>query len=180
MTVRGLSIEALRLLASELCRSATSELASGRPLVASALVDRAASMLERIRSQVAIQIESPILIIEDDPETREEIRDLLLEDGFLVHCFANGREALEHLHTSPEAALILLDMEMPVMDGRSFQRELRNHEHLAEIPIIVVTGTSHELTGANVLTKPLGPLELRAAIDQVVVGLLPPAAQPSD
>jgi CheY-like chemotaxis protein len=179
MTARGLSIEALHLLASELCRSATVELASGRPLAASILVDRAASMLERIRSQLGIQIESPILIIEDDTDTREEIRDLLLEDGFLVHCFANGREALEHLRSSPQAALILLDMEMPVMDGRSFQQELHNHEQLAEIPIIVVTGNAHGLTGANVLTKPLAPVELRAAIDQVVVGLLPPAAQPS-
>jgi len=57
-----------------------------------------------------------ILLAEDDPEQRSFYEQELREQGYLVLCASNGREALKRLEESP-CDLVILDIEMPVMDG---------------------------------------------------------------
>jgi signal transduction histidine kinase/DNA-binding response OmpR family regulator len=80
----------------------------------------------------------PVLVVEDDPATREVVRRALERDGWIVFEADNGRSALESLkHAAPD--LIVLDLMMPEMDGFEFVAELRRTESGRRIPVVVVT-----------------------------------------
>jgi signal transduction histidine kinase/DNA-binding response OmpR family regulator len=80
----------------------------------------------------------PVLVVEDDPATREVVRRVLERDGWIVSEADNGRRALESLLRSvPD--LIVLDLMMPEMDGFEFVAELRRSEAGRRIPVVVVT-----------------------------------------
>src|SRR4051812_46327475 len=75
-----------------------------------------------------------ILIVEDDVDIRDSLRQLLEDEGFSVLTAGNGREGLERLKSMSQPCLILLDLLMPVMDGREFLDEflrLRNENDFA-------------------------------------------------
>ncbi|HTI39615.1 MAG TPA: response regulator [Vicinamibacterales bacterium] len=80
-----------------------------------------------------------VLIIEDDPDTREMLGHFLELSGFVVETAANGREALDTLRGGDYASVILLDLMMPVMDGWEFRAAQRLDPALSAIPVIVVT-----------------------------------------
>ena len=83
-----------------------------------------------------------ILVVEDEPATREMLRRFLEAEGWMVTEAENGRAALEQLAALPVAqrpALIVLDLMMPEMDGFEFVDEIRLHEDWRSIPIVVVT-----------------------------------------
>ena len=80
----------------------------------------------------------PVLVVEDDPDTREILRRLLEKEGCQVIAAENGRVALERLAES-RPMLILLDLMMPEMDGFQFIDRVRQHENWRTIPIVVVT-----------------------------------------
>jgi CheY-like chemotaxis protein len=80
----------------------------------------------------------PVLVVEDDPDTREILRRLLEKEGCQVIAAENGRVALERLAES-QPMLILLDLMMPEMDGFQFVDRVRQHENWRTIPIVVVT-----------------------------------------
>jgi CheY-like chemotaxis protein len=97
--------------------------------------DRLASVLKKYASQTA---SARILIVEDDPDTREMLGRKLRTLGWTVSEAKNGRVALERVREhKPE--LILLDLMMPEMDGFEFAEELRQSEAWREIPIVVVS-----------------------------------------
>jgi CheY-like chemotaxis protein len=80
----------------------------------------------------------PVLVVEDDPATREVVRRALERDGWIVFEADNGRSALESLKEAvPD--LIVLDLMMPEMDGFQFVAELRRTESGRRIPVVVVT-----------------------------------------
>ncbi|HVN80198.1 MAG TPA: response regulator [Terriglobia bacterium] len=80
-----------------------------------------------------------VLLVEDDPMTREMMRRILERTGWFVREAENGRVALEQVaQQTPE--LILLDLVMPEMDGLEFLRHLRSQEVGRTIPVVVVTG----------------------------------------
>ena len=79
-----------------------------------------------------------IMVVEDDAHIREAIAEALDEEGFEVVEAANGREALDKLHHEP-AALVLLDLMMPVMDGWQFREAQLHDEKLADIPVVVLS-----------------------------------------
>jgi len=80
----------------------------------------------------------PVLVVEDDPATRDVVRRALERDGWIVFEADNGRSALESLkHAAPD--LIVLDLMMPQMDGFEFVAELRRTESGRRIPVVVVT-----------------------------------------
>jgi CheY-like chemotaxis protein len=80
----------------------------------------------------------PVLVVEDDPDTQDVLRRLLVKEGCQVIAAENGRVALERLAES-QPRLILLDLMMPEMDGFQFIDRLRQHENWRTIPIVVVT-----------------------------------------
>jgi signal transduction histidine kinase/CheY-like chemotaxis protein len=93
----------------------------------------------------------PVLVVEDDPATRDLVRRALERDGWIVSEADNGRRALESLSlTVPD--LIVLDLMMPEMDGFEFVTELRRSEAGRRIPVVVVTAkeiTAEDRTRLN-------------------------------
>jgi CheY-like chemotaxis protein len=95
-----------------------------------------------------------VLVVDDDEQTRLLFRELLRSQGFTVHTAENGRAALEWLAAQPQApACIILDLEMPVMDGWDFMDRLRDRP--AVPPVVVVSGATDPPEGAILyLSKP--------------------------
>src|SRR5688572_11356455 len=75
--------------------------------------------------------ESPVLVVEDDREQRETLCAMLDLEGFRHAEAANGREALDYLEGFPAPCLVLLDLDMPVMNGWDFRARQLADERLA-------------------------------------------------
>jgi DNA-binding response OmpR family regulator len=108
-----------------------------------------------------------ILIIEDEPDLRETLRDLLEMEGFEVATAANGREGLAVLEEAGKPCLILLDLMMPVMDGWQFLEALRNRHQPAGAAVVIVSAVADvsdvgERYGCEVLKKPVKIAQLLA------------------
>jgi CheY-like chemotaxis protein len=80
-----------------------------------------------------------ILIVEDDINVREEIGDVLAEEGHTLSVARNGVEALATLEFLPRPSLILLDIWMPVMDGLTFLRKLQEREDRSDFEVVVMS-----------------------------------------
>ena len=81
----------------------------------------------------------PVLVIDDDEGIRDAIAEVLADSAHPVATASNGREALDWLQTHQRPCLILLDLMMPVMDGRQFRAAQRADARLADIPVVVIT-----------------------------------------
>jgi two-component system response regulator PrrA len=79
----------------------------------------------------------PVLIVDDDIETLAAERELLAESGFRVVEARDGAEALRVVQEDPPA-VVVLDVQMPGMDGPSFARALRMA--LRRVPLVILTG----------------------------------------
>jgi CheY-like chemotaxis protein len=80
-----------------------------------------------------------VMIVEDDPDTREMLERFLQMEGFDVRTAANGELALRALQADSSAHVILLDLMMPVMNGWEFRQEQSRDPKLSKIPVVVVT-----------------------------------------
>src|SRR5436305_881050 len=99
-----------------------------------------------------------ILLVEDDHDVHSILSDLLGYEGFEVVEARNGQEALAALRKlGASVALILLDLMMPVMDGRTFIERLRADASLPKPPVVVLTASHWPEIPADipVLSKPL-------------------------
>ncbi|MCA1580268.1 MAG: response regulator [Acidobacteria bacterium] len=113
-----------------------------------------------------------VLVVDDDAETRNGIRDLLVEQGFSVECATDGAEALALLRGRPGVSLIFLDLTMPGMNGWEFRRAQLSDPDLASIPLVLTTG--HPEYGDSMvalrpdghLQKPIKPGELFGLLDR--------------
>ena len=114
-----------------------------------------------------------LLVVDDDRDLRESLRDLLTLQGHAVYCAANGREAIDWFkgrETYPR--LIFLDLVMPVLDGWGFLIERRQNPLLSIIPVVVMSGSPGisdraKAAGAvHVMHKPFGAPELLPVIEQ--------------
>jgi len=106
-----------------------------------------------------------LLVVEDDPDHRAVLRDMLEEEGYKVDTAVHGQDALSRLGSGPLPDLILLDMLMPVMDGWAFMSALKERPILAGIPVLVTSaGGDRVLSSAPVaagyLAKPLSRTSL--------------------
>jgi CheY-like chemotaxis protein len=111
-----------------------------------------------------------ILVVDDDRDIRDTLVELLVDHGFPALGAGNGVEALEILRTSASPpSLILLDLMMPVMDGREFrERQLENPAWTA-IPVIVISAYSdvEQQARALALDHLRKPLAMRPLMDVV-------------
>lgn len=112
-----------------------------------------------------------ILVVDDDPMITDVLARFLLREGYQVITASNGIEALEKVEQD-QPDLILLDVTMPIMDGFTVCRRLKDDEHTALIPITMLTGLDdreHRTRGIEAgaddfLTKPFEQSILRARI----------------
>lgn len=116
-----------------------------------------------------------ILIVEDDLDVRESLREALEDEGYLVAAVAHGKEALDYLRkASSLPRLILLDVMMPVMDGFEFRRQQVSEQEWCSIPVVVVTAngnaaeTCATMRAAGYLQKPLSVETLLATAERYV------------
>lgn len=104
-----------------------------------------------------------LLIIEDDPDIRDSLGELLTAEGFDVVVADNGRAALDHLERCEQLPqIILLDLMMPIMSGEQFRLAQLADERIKGIPVVIMSAarelaeTGKRLQVAAVLKKPLG------------------------
>ncbi len=94
-----------------------------------------------------------ILLIEDNEQNLYLMTFMLEKNGFEVVQARDGREGIE-LATSVKPTLILLDIQLPVMDGYAVAQELRSYPGLADVPIVAVT--SYAMAGDRELVLAAG------------------------
>jgi len=112
-----------------------------------------------------------ILVCDDDPHVREFLAEFLAREGYATVLATNGREALELVERAPPD-LVLLDVDMPGMDGFETCRRLKNDERTALIPVTMLTGGQGpsqrtrgiEAGADDFLGKPIDAATLRARI----------------
>jgi CheY-like chemotaxis protein len=124
--------------------------------------------------------EGRVLVVEDEPPTRELLRRALEQQGWQVQEAANGRLALACLaNRLPE--IVLLDLLMPEMDGFAFMRELRRRPGCRSLPVIVVTAKDlsdedrRRLSGEVSRVVQKGALSTEELVRQVHDLVRPPA-----
>jgi CheY-like chemotaxis protein len=120
-----------------------------------------------------------ILVIDDDPDTREMLAQTLKPAGYEVILAADGREGVERYRTSP-ADLVITDLYMPNQDGSETIRELRSS--FPEVAIIAMSGRpnsgamlaiAQNVAAVGILPKPFGADELIAAVARALGGQSP-------
>jgi len=89
---------------------------------------------------VATRPEAPVLVVEDEPTVRDAMISFLENDGYNAVGAGNGEEAFDLLRRGLRPCMILLDLGMPVMDGKEFRTEQVRHEPFAMIPVVVFSG----------------------------------------
>lgn len=113
-----------------------------------------------------------ILIIDDSPETLQVLTDILDYHGYRVSPFSSGKAALKSM-TAETPDLILLDIEMPVMNGYEVCSRLKSDEKTRKIPVIFISGrddTTDKIKGfktggIDYITKPFQITEVIARIE---------------
>jgi CheY-like chemotaxis protein len=114
-----------------------------------------------------------VLVVEDDPELREVLHVALASEGYQVATVGNGRDALRHLRSTADTCIIVLDLKLPVMDGRQFRAVQLHDRSLAWIPVVLLSGDgeaaqhARELGVRSLVRKPVDVDELRRALRRV-------------
>ena len=113
-----------------------------------------------------------VLVVEDNPATRDMTRRLLEREGWRVSEAENGRQALEFVE-SEVPDLILLDLMMPIMGGFQFSHELRMREDWRRIPVVALTARElteddrRELSGAVERVMQKSSLDYKALVTEM-------------
>jgi CheY-like chemotaxis protein len=96
---------------------------------------------------------SSILLVEDDEDLRGLLALALERVGYAVCSCANGLEALQWLYRGNAPAIILLDLQMPVMDGWTFIEHKKADPELTDIPVVVLSGSNNMKAVAGEVVK---------------------------
>ena len=107
-----------------------------------------------------------ILIVDEDATVRQLFRAVLALAGFDVETSADGLSALRSIDEA-RPDLVVLDLTLPRLDGRTVIRELRANRHTWSIPVVIVTGTDDEyaVRAAGILRKPCSPEQLLQVVN---------------
>jgi len=133
-----------------------------------ALLDVAAEeVVPRRKAPATSDADGPgtILVVDDDPGSLLLARRVLEKSGYAVVDASNGVEALDRLRVEPSVALVVADLNMPVLDGLELIWEMRGVPDWSHIPVIVLTGETDELLETKLieegaddyLSKPFDP-----------------------
>lgn len=117
-------------------------------------------------------MQQTVLVADDEPKIVELIANYLKADGFRVTSALNGTEALAEISTG-KPDCVLLDINMPALDGLSVAREARK---FSDVPIIFLTARTDEIDrivgfeigGDDYVSKPFSPRELIARVKAVL------------
>jgi len=129
-------------------------------------------------------VKATVLVVDDSPEIQRYLRTLLELDSYRVMAASNGYEALEILRHAQVADVVLLDVQMPGMDGMEVLQRMRNL--CPQIKVIMCSGVNDSdkicqalSLGAHAyLVKPVQHLYLSAAVERCLRNL--PATRPRE
>jgi two-component system chemotaxis response regulator CheY len=118
----------------------------------------------------------PILVVDDSPTMLMSISRILTKVGFTVETSANGQIAIDKIKGGFSPAIILTDINMPVLDGYGFIKQARQLPATRFTPIVVLTtesatqkkDTARAAGATGWLTKPAEPHELLAILKQLL------------
>jgi CheY-like chemotaxis protein len=98
-----------------------------------------------------------VLLVEDEEELREMMREALELNGYSVVTANDGREALNKLEGIERLCLVILDLLMPQMNGWEFFEQMRQRPSLVKVPVVVHSSAPIDAPAgvARVLQKPL-------------------------
>lgn len=112
-----------------------------------------------------------ILIVEDEPRNLKLIRDLLEVSGYIILEAIDGKQGVE-IAKAKEPDLILMDIQMPVMEGFEATRILKADERTRDIPIMALT--AHAMEGDEEKVKAAGcdgyvskPIDTRGFLNKI-------------
>ena len=107
-----------------------------------------------------------VLVVEDEADLREMMRDALELNGYAVITAEEGHDALTQLSRIDHPCLILIDLLMPGMNGWDLCQEIRRRPELAQVPVVVYSSVSTRAPGGatRVLQKPLSFGELLSTV----------------
>ncbi len=111
-----------------------------------------------------------ILAVDDDNFNLQIIEAILQNTSSNIHTASDGQQALDFLEANTDVDIVLLDLQMPVMNGFEALEKIRQSLKFMNIPVIVVTADQQEVTkvlalGANdFIAKPFNPDELRLRV----------------
>jgi CheY-like chemotaxis protein len=117
---------------------------------------------------MAVTSPACILVVDDDADSRETLREVLEELGHRVVEAANGREALDFLvdHPTEGVKLILLDLQMPIMNGWQLLKLLDSYVRLSSIPVLVISAFASTLE-SDAYRSLVGQLEVPYKLPQL-------------
>lgn len=118
-----------------------------------------------------------VLVVDDSPSVRRVVSNMLKQHGWEVQTARDGVEALELISSQPPAA-VLLDIEMPRMDGYELMATVRSQEQYRTLPLVVLTSraaSKHkqramQLGASAYIVKPYQDEELISTLNRLVYG----------
>ncbi|WP_444997179.1 diguanylate cyclase [Aliikangiella sp. IMCC44359] len=120
---------------------------------------------------------NPILLIVDDQPANIQMLATILQDNYQIKVTTNGKDCLKIANNSPQPDLILLDIEMPDMNGYEVLRQLRASQVTIDIPVIFVTAKVDyddeemglELGAVDYITKPIHPAIVKVRVKNQIM-----------
>jgi CheY-like chemotaxis protein len=112
---------------------------------------------------------SRVLVVEDDAECRSAVKEALEDRSFVVTEARDGKVALDQMTRGLHPALVILDLEMPVMSGYELLQIMDGYQRLSRLPVLVISGTprSDFVCGGAVVGFMAKPLDLNELLDTV-------------
>ena len=98
-----------------------------------------------------------VLLVEDELDIREMLTEALETSGYEVVAATDGQDAIDRLHSIEHVCLVLLDLEMPRMNGWDFYARLREQPSYAMTPVIVHSSNARDVPAGvtRVIRKPM-------------------------
>ena len=125
-------------------------------------------MLDRLHRSDDALVGKKVLVVDDDIRNIFALSSVLERRGMSVLTAGTGREAIETLESTPDVAIVLMDIMMPEMDGYATLREIRKDKRFRSLPILALTAKAMkgdrekcmEAGASDYITKPIDAQQL--------------------
>ena len=140
--------------------------------VVSELPDSKQKMIDRLHQSDEALAGRKVLVVDDDVRNIFALSSVLERRGMTVLSAGTGREAIETIETTPDLAIVLMDIMMPEMDGYETMQVIRQNSDLRRLPIIALTAKAMkgdrerclEAGASEYLAKPVNTEQLLSAL----------------
>lgn len=120
-----------------------------------------------------------ILVIDDEPAILMVLQEIFGDEGYQVETASDGFEGLKKIKHGVKPDLIMVDLNMPDINGRDFIKILRSHLDYADVPVVILTGAGTDSANLpepqnfqGIIQKPFHLNDLTTNIKSLLDGLL--------